>query len=222
MDKKKKAILGLSAIIAIVIIGVIIIVTVANRKGTENAQITEGDGVSSKTMQLSKKLSETSEYNCKLTLDDNNKIDYSKKGDKAYNDFTYDGEESKFIIKNGDTYSLDDKNKQYYVYKNNEMDLTLIEKGLGDVDKNNYKTGKEKIEKGNYKYEEFNMMTDFLFKGTDENEDVSPVTRFYYKGDELKYIKTIIGDYQELIKVEISYNDIQDSLFEIPSDYKEE
>ena len=51
-----------------------------------------------------------------------------------------------------------------------------------------------------------------------ENEEVK--TRFYFKGDKLAYIKTIIGEKQELLKVDISY-DVDNNLFEIPSDYKE-
>ena len=50
------------------------------------------------------------------------------------------------------------------------------------------------------------------------NEEVK--TRFYFEGDKLAYIKTIIGGKQELLKVDISYN-IDNKLFEIPSNYEE-
>ena len=45
-------------------------------------------------------------------------------------------------------------------------------------------------------------------------------TRFYFDGDKLVYIKTIIGDKQEVLKVDLSYN-VDSKLFEIPSDYQE-
>lgn len=45
-------------------------------------------------------------------------------------------------------------------------------------------------------------------------------TRFYFDNNNLVYIKTIIGNKQEIFKVNISY-DVDSKLFEIPSDYKE-
>ena len=62
----------------------------------------------------------------------------------------------------------------------------------------------------------------FLF---DENLSVNNLeyanTRLYYKNENLSYIKTIVGENQELIKVDISYGNINDSYFDIPSDYTE-
>ena len=47
-------------------------------------------------------------------------------------------------------------------------------------------------------------------------------TRFYFdKKDNLVYIKTLYGDNnEELLKIEIS-NEVDDSIFGIPSDYAE-
>ena len=45
-------------------------------------------------------------------------------------------------------------------------------------------------------------------------------TRFYFDDDNLKYIKTIAGDKSEIISVNISY-DVDDSVFDIPSDFQE-
>ena len=55
---------------------------------------------------------------------------------------------------------------------------------------------------------------------SDLEEDQEVKTRFYFDGDKLVYIKKIIGDKQELLKVDISDN-VDNNLFEIPSDYKE-
>ena len=56
---------------------------------------------------------------------------------------------------------------------------------------------------------------------TDENViEENTNTRFYFDGDDLKYIQTIMEDQSELIRVEVSY-DVDDTIFEIPSDFEE-
>ena len=54
------------------------------------------------------------------------------------------------------------------------------------------------------------------------NVDESNIkTRFYFDSkDNLVYIKTLNGDQQELLKVKLE-NDVNDSAFEIPSNYAE-
>ncbi len=51
-------------------------------------------------------------------------------------------------------------------------------------------------------------------------EEQKAKTRFYFNKDQLVYIKTIIGNEQEILKVEMS-DKVDDKLFEIPSEYKE-
>ena len=43
-------------------------------------------------------------------------------------------------------------------------------------------------------------------------------TRFYYEGNDLKYIKTITADNEELLEIKINF-EVDDSLFEIPEGY---
>ena len=43
-------------------------------------------------------------------------------------------------------------------------------------------------------------------------------TRFYYSGNDLKYIKTITENNEELLEIKIEY-EADDSLFEIPEGY---
>lgn len=52
----------------------------------------------------------------------------------------------------------------------------------------------------------------------DEDEEIK--TKFYYKNGELKYIKTIIGEEEELLEIEYS-DSIDESYLEIPSYYAE-
>ena len=54
----------------------------------------------------------------------------------------------------------------------------------------------------------------------DEVSEEDTNTRFYFKGDKLQYIKTIMGEKSELLQVNVSYN-VDNSLFEIPADFQE-
>ena len=80
--------------------------------------------------------------------------------------------------------------------------------------------GKEKIENKTYTYEEYNTVTKFVMMDNSENEGQEIKTKFYFDGNKLEYIKTIVGNKQELLKVDIS-DDVDNNLFEIPSEYKE-
>lgn len=212
MDKKKK-IIGIS-IIAIVIIAIIAVAIwyfVAN-------QNTSAD--TSRVNQLYETLVAKTSYGFKTILDDNNQNYYAKENNQAYTDTIYDGNESKFIIKDGNSYLLMENSKIYYTYRNNETNLKKIELALESVKDMDYEKGEEKIDNKKYQYEEYATITSFTMKDTTEVAESAEVkTRFYFKGNQLVYIKTIIGDEQELLKVEIS-DKVDSRLFEIPSDYK--
>ena len=146
---------------------------------------------------------------------------YAKSVDSAYIDTIYDGEESKFVIKDGNSYLLNDKNKIYYTYQNNEMELNKVIEQLEEIKDTELVEGIENIEDKEYNYEEYSGFTSFAFKLSDEGDAENIKTRFYFDGDNLVYIKTITNNTQELLKVEISYENIDKNLFEIPSDYRE-
>lgn len=217
MDKKKKTIL----IVAVSVIALVIIITliVAMANSNNNAKQPE-ENKNSKTIDFCENLKEKGEYSFSLTLDDQNKIDYVKSDNSAYIDSIYDGEETKNIIKNGTTYLLKDAQKTYYSYQNNETDLYKIENQLEELNDMNFKTGKESINGKRYSYEEYSVETEFLFKYFEDSELKNVKTRFYYDNDKLVYVKTIVGDYQELLKVETS-NNVDKNLLELPSDYNE-
>lgn len=216
MSKKKKVIL----IIGIVILASAIIIGMIYWMGNERKESVILDGSVSKVNKLCSELKEKQAYSFRTTLDEQNEIYYAKKNDAAYIDTTYQGKTSKFIIKNGNSYLLSDDEKIYYTYQNNESDLEKVTVQLEEIKKKQYTEGKEKIENKDYKYEQFEGVTEFLVKDIEGIEKQATKTRFYFSGDKLVYIKTIVGDYQEILKVDISY-DVDNNLFEIPSDYKE-
>lgn len=217
MNKKKKIILIIIAIILVLAIIAGVIYFIEKGKTTENTVL---DGSESRVSKLCSELKEEKAFSFITTLDEQNKIYYAKKDNTAYIDTIYQGKESKFIIKDGNSYLLLDDQKVYYTYQNNETDLEKVTFQLGLANDKQYMEGKEKIDNKKYNYEEFEGITSFLVKDIDTEEEQTAKTRFYFNGNKLVYIKTIIGDYQELLKVEVSYK-VDDKLFEIPSNYVE-
>lgn len=209
MKKNTKIIIGIAvAIVVILIIIGCVYLFIYNNQGEKQ----------SKVSKLYENLVNTDKYSFLMTIDDNNKMTYSKEGEQAYINTVYKGETSKFIVKDGNTYLIQDKNKAYYTYKNNETDLDKIELNIGYYTKIEYSTGREKVNNKNYYYEEY-QGAEFYMKSIPDN--VSNLkTRFYFEGDNLVYIKTIVNEDEEIAKVEINY-EVEDGLFQIPSDYEE-
>ena len=78
---------------------------------------------------------------------------------------------------------------------------------------------KEALKQEKIKADELKKLEQAQNKALKDEEKAK--TRFYFEGDQLVYIKTIIEDEQELLKVDIS-NQVDEKLFEIPSDYESE
>jgi len=224
MEKKKKIIIIVAGVIILVAI-IAIILFFAIKGNNENGQ-------ASKLNAYYEKLQDSSTYSFSVSLDDKNNISYQKQSNKAYINTNYQGINSKYIIRDGNTYLLRDNDKVYYTYSNNETDLYMIEMILSDIKDNEVVTGKEKIENKNYYYEEFKGMSQFYFGdinniGTEESNQTQEEieskvkTRFYFNNNDLVYIKTIIDDNtQQLLKVDYSKK-VDNNLVNVPSDYKE-
>ena len=215
MDKKKKIIL--ISVIAIVIVIAIVVLSVyfVNKNKTN----TDNNSASTKVEKLYNTLTDKKEYSFSFTLDDNNKLYYAKSGDTAYTDTTYNGSESKYVIKDGNSYLLMDESKKYYTYANNTIDLNLVIDTLEKLKEEEHQDGEEQIDGKNYNYEEYSTITELAISDFSENTS-NAKTRLYFQGDKLVYIKTIAGDKQELLKVETTYK-VYNQLFNIPSDYTE-
>lgn len=215
MSKLKKNIILIvvSIIVLAIIVGIFVLVT--KNKNTENQENTL-------TYKLYEKINEVNEISYTRTIDDNNKITIMVKGDKAYKEIVLDGNTKKYIVEGKDTFYLDDIEKKYYKYENNDEILYEIEEQFEALNLSGLKVGKESINGKIYKYEEIEQCQDFLF---DENLSVNNLeyakTRLYYKNEQLSYIKTIVGENQELIKINIDYGNINENYFKIPSDYTE-
>lgn len=216
MNKKRKIILisVISIVILLVIIGLVYYL-VASNTNEENG----GQKKTSEVSKLYETLKTKDVFSFELTLDDNNKMYYAKSGNTAYIDTVHDGTESKYIIRDGNSYLIVDNTRKYYTYNNNSANLNKVIAQLEDINGVEYQEGKEKIDGKNYNYEEYSGETNFAMGDFGENtEDIK--TRFYFDGDNLVYIKTISGEKQELLSVNISY-DVDQNLFQIPLEYKQ-
>lgn len=158
-------------------------------------------------------------YTFSLILDDNNKTVTVRNGEKARIDFYENGVHITNIVKDGMTYQLMHKEKQYYEYGSNTVILTNLLRKF-ERTKENVKTqkGEETLNNILYYYEEYPGTAEFLFnnKGIDTKQ---ATTKFYYQDDKLVYIKTILPDKEELLKIEMSYTSGNTS-FDVPADYQ--
>lgn len=215
MNKKKKIILITVASIIVLILIVGIVGYVISRN---NNKSTQGQNDNSDILSLYNELQQKGSFLVSLSKDDNNKMEFAKQNDKVYIDTTYNGVESEYIIKDGNTYLLKDDSKTYYTYSNNQVDLNKITNALNEIKDLEYQKGKEEVNGKKYDYEEYSTLTEFALE--DFSNDKNVKTRFYFDNNNLIYIKTISDEKQELLSFELS-DKVDNNLFEIPSDYKE-
>ena len=216
MNKK----ISIPIIIAIL---AIIIVTIVVLRGTQDN--------ASKLSEIYNKILENETYSfTRYTIEEKDKEVVRKKNDKTLID-TYDlGEHTSTLIAEGNTYLISHEYKEYYVYPSSAADENVLLGKIKNVIEKEYTTGKEKIYGITYKYEEYSGVSSFLFSEQDTIEPNSVKTRFYFKGNEVVYLKTIYNvkdeetgtttEKEELQTVKVEY-EVNNSVFEIPADYAE-
>ena len=123
------------------------------------------------------------------------------------------------LVKDGITYYVMHDQKEYYSYDSSEVDADIIKSGLTGVEEESYQNGQEKINGKRYYYEEFEGISTFLIWNK-YDETTSIKTRFYFDNGKISYIKTIIGEESEVLKIKFS-EDIDENQFTIPDDYAE-
>ena len=218
MDKNKKIIISAIVILSVIVISVIAFFVIKNI-GKSN----ESEDTKSKLSEICNKMNEKTLYTFTTVLNEDNKKTVKRKNDKARIELTIDGTETTDIVKDGNTYLLVKDSKEIYKYQNNEMELAELLLNLENIEESQEpKKTKEKIDGQKYECEEYKGIYTFLLHTIDgiEPDESNSTTKFYFKEDNLEYIKTIVGDKEELLKVSISFDDINDNEFEIPSDYK--
>ena len=185
---------------------------------------------SPKEQRLSKiyqDLEDSQTYLFEIEKNNNNKTIMAKKGDKTIIDqYTKNSEtnvenHTTTLVKDNNTYLILHDRKEYYVYEQNNVEQNILTDGIKEVVDKDFTTGEEKVKGKKYDYEEYNGSTMFMITNTLELNEADIKTRFYFdKNGNLTYIKTIYGEDEELLKVNLE-KDVDDSIFEIPADYAE-
>ena len=208
--KKKKIIKLVVLILAIVAIIIVISKLIGNQK----------DEIK-RLSNLYQELNTSQTYLFEMEKDSDNKTIMAKKGDKTIIDNTSTDNHSTTIIKDNNTYLVLHDREEYYVYEQNNVEQTILTDGIGEIVDKEFTTGTEKVKGKKYLYEEYSGSTMFMEESNSNVSEEEIKTRFYFdENDNLVYIKTIKGSYQELLKINVE-KEVDDSLFEIPSNYAE-
>lgn len=222
MDKKRKIIILIIILILAIVIGAVFIFSYFQNQEKQNDTSTQ-TSINSLKPTLSKiyeKMLQEEIYTFSLTLDENNKTITTRNGNNARIDFYQNGVHTTDIIKDGSTYRLIHNDKQYFEYPSNTIELTnLLRKFERTKEDVTPQKGEETIEGKNYYYEEYKGTAEFLTQGKAGVDLTEASTKFYYDNDSLVYIKTIVKEKEELLKVEMSYT-TEGISFEIPTDYE--
>lgn len=218
---KKKILIPLPIILVIIIIAIVVAILLLTNIKDEK----------SKLSKVYEKMTNSQVYAfTRYDLGEQHKFITYKKGNKTLIDMYNPEEHSSTLVVNGNTYLIRHEEKEYYVYVNNTLDEDVLMNTLKNIINEQYTTGSEKIYGKKYKYEEYTGVSDFLITAPRDIDENSVKTRFYFKGNELVYLKTIYDAIdeetektthtEEIQTIKIEYN-VEDSIFEIPRDYAE-
>ena len=171
--------------------------------------------------KIYEELNTSQTYLFEMEQSSDNKTIMAKKGDKTIIDqYSKDGHTTT-IVKDDNTYLVLHDREEYYVYEQNNVEQSILTDGIKEVIEKQFTTGDEKVKGKKYSYEEYDGSTMFMVTNTLDINEENVKTRFYFdKDNNLVYIKTINGDNNELLKVKLE-QDVDDSVFEIPSHYAE-
>ena len=197
-----------------IILVIIVIVVIANKVFKNNED-------EHKLLKIYNDLNSNQIYSFEMQQNKNNKTIMAKKGDKTLIDQYSEDSHSTTLIKDNNTYLILHDREEYYIYENNNIEQNILTDGLKDVVDKQFTTDSEKVKGKKYYYEEYSGSTMFMVSSSLEVDEADIKTRFYFdKDDNLVYIKTIYGGKQELLKINLQ-KEVEDKLFEIPSNYAE-
>lgn len=209
---KKTIIITAITLAVIILVGIItFVITGSKEKNSSNDKI----------VNINEKLAKN-EYTITQKTD---KVETTivRKDNNAYKEEKKENMTNKYYTKDGDTYELSEENKKLYKYADSNQMLYDFTSELEDLENIKFTTGKEQINGKEYNYQEYGDYDSFLINldllenEIEEDEIEETKTRLYFSGKKLKYIKTIIGDKEELIEVDISYK-ANENILELPSD----
>lgn len=200
-------------LVIVILVVIALIIGIKKLTGNKNENV-------HRLAQIYDELNTSQTYLFEMEKNDNTKTIMAKKGEKTIIDQYLEDSHSTTIVKDNNTYLVLHEREEYYVYEQNNVEQTILTDGIKEVVEKPYTTGTEKVKGKKYDYEEYSGTTIFMISNTlDENEEIK--TRFYFdKDDNLVYIQTIKGVTQELLKIKLE-KEVDDNIFEIPSNYAE-
>lgn len=158
------------------------------------------------------------------TTEINYRVSMAQRGTDISIDMYSGYEHNTTLVLENESYYIMHNDKEYYNYGDEKVDSDIIISSLKNISKDEYISGKEEINGVTYYYEEFNNEDNDFIIFANINESSNVKTRFYFKGNDIWYIKNIIhnedSEQEELIKANLIYN-VDESLFNIPEDYAE-
>lgn len=208
---KKKNIKKLVIAIILIIAVVIVISKIIGGKDEDKKKLED----------LYNELNASQSYLFEIEQSDDNKTIMAKKGNKTIIDQYSKDSHTTTIVKDNNTYLVLHDREEYYVYEQNNIEQSILTDGLSEIIEKTCTEGTEKINGKKYSYEEYSGSTMFMVSSTLDTNEEDIKTRFYFdKDDHLAYIQTINGVSQELLKIKLE-TEVDDSIFEIPSNYAE-
>ena len=208
--KRKKMI----KLVVVILVVVAIIIIISKFTGNKKDEI-------KRLANLYQELNTSQTYLFEMEKDSDNKTIMAKKGDKTIIDNNAEDNHSTTIVKDNNTYLVLHDREEYYVYEQNNVEQSILTDGIGEIVDKEFTTGTEKVKGKKCTYEEYAGSTMFMEEITSNISEEQIKTRFYFdENDNLVYIKTIKGSYQELLKINVQ-KEVDDSIFEIPSNYAE-
>lgn len=210
MKRIKKIKVSIIAIVVIIIVllGINAFIKL-NNKGVERLK------------KLYNELNSSQTYLFEMEYDENTKIIMAQKDGKTIIDQYSENSHTTTIIKDNNTYLVLHDREEYYVYEQNNVEQSILTEGLQEIVDKEFIVDTEKVNGKKYLYEEYAGSTMFMLSNTLDISEEDIKTRFYFDNDDnLVYVRTIKGVNQELVKIKIE-KEVDDSIFEIPSNYAE-
>ncbi len=205
MKVNKKIIIGIILLVIILVITILIVVLANQNKESSIIEEEEEEYFQSKLVSISDELKEKKNYKIRLKFNDENERVISRYESITKVEVLDEGKKDIYVIssKNKTTYLLDENTKQYYEYNNNTALQNDFIDNIDTVLKKNFNTGKENINGKDYRYEEFAKTSAFIINYKSNINNTQTKTRVYFEGNNIKYIKTYVGDVEQLLTVEI-------------------
>lgn len=147
-------------------------------------------------------------YDRNVSKNDDAKIIYARSGDKYY--YEYKGENGQKIIQmDGFKYTINERLNSFFKEKSKVEDYSfgILPNDLKKLKTMGYKTGKAKVFESTYVFEEYKL------KGV--------VSTYYFKGNELIYVKTDLVSGSSLLKFDSMKSKVSKKNFDISDSYNE-